>query len=365
MTRNLLCGVALSLAFMSHAYAEDINVALAGPITGPYAAIGDQLTRGAEAAVNDINAAGGILGRKLKLIVEDDVCDPKQAVSVANRVVAENVAVMIGHFCSGATIPASEVYAENNLLEITISSNPVVTSRGLTNIFRIVGGDDQQAVVAAEFVDKHFADARIAVLDDKTAFGAGLAGLVADKLKAAGRNVVMRDAINPGEKDYSTVVSRLKDLRVDVLYYGGYYTEAALIKRQATDIGLDIRLVGGDPLGNSDFAAMTGKADTNTFFTFPVDPNDVPVAKATVDRFKQNGVRTDGYMLYAYASVQVFAQGASITGGTDTDAIGKVIRAQGVDTVIGHVKFDDHGNINSSGYVMNLWDGANYRLADQ
>ncbi|MBZ9719191.1 ABC transporter substrate-binding protein [Mesorhizobium sp. AD1-1] len=343
--------------------AEDINVALAGPITGQYAAFGEQLRIGAQEAVKDINAAGGVLGRQLKLVVEDDACDPKQAVSVANHVVAEGAAVMIGHFCSGSTIPASEVYAENNLLEITVSSNPAVTDRGLAQIFRIIGGDDQQAIVAADFLGKKFLKARFAVVNDKSTYGQGLADLVSAKLENGGADVVVKESVNPGEKDYSTLITRLKAANVEVLYYGGYHSEAGLIKRQAGDAGLKMQLVGGDALGTSEFAAIVGATGNDTLFTFPADPSASPAAKAIVERLRANNINAEGYTLYAYASVQAFAEGVKAGKSVKTDDVAKVLRSEGVDTIIGHVKFDAKGNIDAPGFVMNAWDGSNYKPA--
>ena len=162
------CGLLAMLGTAAHA---DHLVAIAGPMTGQYASAGDQIRKGAEMAVADINAKGGVLGQKLKLEVGDDACDPKQAVSVANTMVNKKIVFMHGHWCSSSTIPASDVYNESQIVMATVSTNPQVTERGLKNIFRIMGRDDQQGLVAGGYLADHFKDKKIAVVDDKSAYG--------------------------------------------------------------------------------------------------------------------------------------------------------------------------------------------------
>ena len=188
MRKSLLSAVALTslLAFSGSAWA-DMLVGVAGPITGPNAAFGAQLQKGAEMAVADINAAGGVNGEQISLSVGDDVSDPKQGISVANKFVADGVKFVVGHFNSGVSIPASEVYAENGILEITpAATNPVFTERGLWNTFRVCGRDDQQGEVAGAYIAANFKDAKVAIIHDKTPYGQGLADETKKALNAAG-----------------------------------------------------------------------------------------------------------------------------------------------------------------------------------
>src|SRR3974390_3405801 len=176
MTKQAIYAVALAsgLALAGQASAE-VKFAVGGPITGGSAAFGAQLKNGVEQAVEDINAAGGILGQKLTLSIGDDHADPKEGVSVANKFAADGVKFVIGHFNSGVTIPASEVYQENNILEITTSAtNPKVTERNMWNIFRVCGRDDQQGSVAGAIIAAKFKNKRIAIVHDKTTYGQGL-----------------------------------------------------------------------------------------------------------------------------------------------------------------------------------------------
>ena len=251
----------------SSAIANDIVIAVAGPITGQYAIFGQQMLRGAEMAVADLNEAGGVLGRKLVLEVGDDACEAKQAVAVANQMANKGVVFMAGHFCSSTSIPASEVYYEEGILQVSpASTNPLLTERGFDNVFRTCGRDDQQGQVAGQFLAEKFPGGRIAVLHDKTAYGKGLADETQKELKARGVEAVLYEAYTAGEKDYSALVSKLKAASVDIIYLGGYHTEAGLIVRQARAQGLSARLVSGDALVTEEFWSITGDAGEGLYF---------------------------------------------------------------------------------------------------
>src|SRR6188472_610144 len=234
-------GVALgmSLAFAGTASAQDITVGVAGPMTGQYASFGTQLKNGADAAVADINAAGGVMGKKLKLEVGDDACDPKQARAVAEKFASAKVPFVAGHYCSSSSIPASEAYADGNVLQITpASTNPTFTERNLWNVARVCGRDDQQGLVAADFIAKNFKGKNIAILNDKTTYGKGLADETKKALNKAGFQEKMFESYNKGDKDFTAIVSRLKRDNIDLVYVGGYHQESGLILRQMRDQGL-------------------------------------------------------------------------------------------------------------------------------
>ena len=273
-----LSGVALA-ALATPVLAQDITIAVAGPMTGPVASIGDQMKRGAEAAAQAINEAGGVNGTKIKIVVEDDACDPKQAVAVANLIVGQQIKFVDGHACSGSSIPASDVYAENNVLMMSpASSNPVLTEKGHPTILRLYGRDDAQGAFIAPWIAEKFKGKKIAILHDKSAYGKGVATVVKDKLNAAGVNEVMFEGINPGEKDYSAIVSKLKSAGADVVYFGGYHPEAGLIIRQAADQGYKPQLIAPDSLATSEFWQISGPAGEGVLFTFPTDPRRSPAA---------------------------------------------------------------------------------------
>lgn len=360
--RKLLLSTALVAVSGAFAAAQaEIVIATAGPMTGQYAAFGEQMQRGAEMAVADINAAGGVLGEQLELVVGDDACDPRQAVSVANNMVGEGVVFMAGHFCSGSSIPASEVYTEEGILQISpASTNPALTEEGGDNVFRVCGRDDQQGQVAGGYIAENYADAKIAVIHDKTAYGQGLADETRRVLEDMGLTDIMYEAYTAGEQDYSALVTSLKNEAVDVVYVGGYHTEAGLILRQMRDQGMQSQMISGDALVTDEFWAITGDAGEGVLMTFGPDPRNFETAAEVVEKFRAEGYEPEGYTLYTYAAVQVFQQAAEIAGTTDLEPVIEALRNNSFETVIGSLSFDENGDIEQPAYVFYQWTGGTY-----
>ncbi len=358
MKKSLLSAVALTalVAFSGTAWA-DLMVGVAGPITGPNAAFGAQLQRGAEQAVADINAAGGVNGEKISLSVGDDVSDPKQGISVANKFVADGVKFVVGHFNSGVSIPASEVYAENGILEITpAATNPVFTERGLWNTFRVCGRDDQQGLVAGGYIAEHFKDAKVAVIHDKTPYGQGLADETKKALNAAGMTEVLYEGVNVGDKDFSALIAKMKDAGVTLIYWGGLHTEAGLIIRQSADQGLKAPLFSGDGIVSNELASIAGDAVEGTMNTFGPDPRNKPDAQEVVEKFRAAGFEPEAYTLYSYAATQILAQAATAAGSNDPEAVAKAIKEKGpFKTVLGELSFNEKGDRTDADYVMYEW----------
>jgi len=348
------------------ARAEDITIAVAGPFTGPVAAIGEQFKRGAQAGAEAVNAAGGINGKKIKLDIEDEACDPKQAVAVANRLASLHVKFVDGHACSGASIPASEVYAENKMLMITpSSSNPLLTEQAFKNkwstILRLYGRDDAQGLYIGPWIAEKYKGKKIVILHDKSAYGQGLATAVKSGINAAGVKEILFDSINPGEKDYSAVVSRLKGLGAEFVYFGGYHPEAGLILRQAADQGLKFTLMMGDAIASPDFWAISGPAGEGTLFTFPSDPQARPTAAKAVEDIKKSGFQPEGFTLFAYAVIQAMAEGMKRCACEDPVKVAAALRSgPPVDTVVGPVSFDEKGDLKNATYDVNIWHDGKY-----
>src|SRR6185295_14622054 len=264
--------VAASLAAASTA-AADVKLGVAGPITGGSAAFGAQLKRGVEQAVEDINAAGGILGQKIVLSVGDDRADPKEGVSVANKFVGDGVKFVVGHFNSGVTMPASEIYQENGILEITpAATNPKVTERKMWNIFRTCGRDDQQGLVAGGYIAKHFKDKRVAVVHDKTTYGQGLAEETRKNMNAKGIKEIFYEGVNKDDKDFSALVSKLRAAKPDLIYWGGLHDTGGLILRQMRDGGLQAPFMGADGIASDEFAVIAGPGAVGSLMTYGPDP---------------------------------------------------------------------------------------------
>ncbi len=361
MRKSIVGGVALAAAALaaSPATAETL-VAIAGPMSGQYASAGDQIRQGADLAIADINARGGVLGEKLKLVVGDDACDPKQAVAVANKMVTEGIAFMHGHWCSSSTIPASDIYNEAQIPMATVSTNPKVTERGLKNIFRIMGRDDQQGMVAGGYIASHFAKAKVAVIDDKSAYGKGLATEMSKAMKAKGLKPVIEESITAGERDYSSLITKLKSLGVTVMAYGGYHTEVGLIVRQAQEAGMKLTVMSGDTMTNSELPTIAGAAANNVMFTFSPDPRENPAAAPVVAEFKKKNVDPEGYVLYAYAAMQLFEQAAKQAKSVKYEPLRNAMAAGTFPTVIGDLSFDAKGDLKVPAFVVYQWKDGKY-----
>jgi branched-chain amino acid transport system substrate-binding protein len=359
MKKHWLSGVVLAAALaVSGAASAQIKMGVAGPITGPNAAFGAQLTNGTQQAVDDINKAGGILGQQITLEQGDDVSDPKQGVSVANKFVGDGVKFVVGHFNSGVTIPASEVYSENGLLFITPSAtNPKVTDRNLWDAFRTCGRDDQQGLLWAELARDKLKGKKIAVVHDKTTYGKGLADAALDNMHKFGIKEVLYEGVNTGEKDYSAIVSKIKESGADYLMWGGLHTEGGLIIRQMRDQGLKTIMISGDGITDNEFAQIGGPGVEGTLMSFGPDPRNNPGAKDIVAEFKAKNFDPEAYTLYSYAAVQIMKQAAEKAKSLDPKKVAEAMHSgMTFHTVIGDIAYDKKGDRTSVDYVWYVWE---------
>jgi branched-chain amino acid transport system substrate-binding protein len=370
MKRITTLGLALgaTLLFAASAHAQ-IKMGVAGPLTGPNAAFGAQLKNGSDQAAEDINATGGILGQKIILSYGDDVSDPKQGVSIANKFAGEGVKFVIGHYNSGVTIPASLVYDENSMLAITpAATNPCVTDRKLGPcgddkqahpnllMFRTCGRDDQQGAVAGAYILKNFKGKKVAIVHDKTTYGRGLADETKKAINKGGLKEVMLEGINVGEKDFSALVSKIKASGADLVYWGGLHTEGGLIVRQMRDQGLKAPLMGGDGITDDEFASIAGPGSEGTLMTYGPDPRNRPEAKAVVEKFRAKGFEPQAYTLYSYAGVQVIKQAAEAAKSLDPKKVAaQIYSGMKFKTVIGDLSYDKKGDVTRLDYVVYVW----------
>ena len=358
---NMLMGASALVLLGGGAAWADVAIATAGPMTGQYAVFGEQMKRGAEMAVKDINAKGGVNGEQLVLQIGDDACDPKQAVAVANQFVNDEVKFVAGHFCSGSSIPASAVYNEEGILQITpASTNPKLTEQGFTNVFRTCGRDDVQGIYAANFVVDNKTGSKVAILHDKTAYGKGLADEFKKELNRLGVTEVMYEAITAGDKDFTALITKMKEAGVDLIYHGGYHTEAGLIVRQAREQGFNAELMSGDALVDKQYWEITGATGEGTMMTFAPDPRKLPTAADVVAKFKAENYEPEGYTLYTYAAIQAYADAAAKAGSTDPEAVAKALGEGSYETVLGALAFNDKGDVENPEYVMYVWKDGQY-----
>jgi branched-chain amino acid transport system substrate-binding protein len=232
LAARLLLPAALAVLAAGPALA-DITVGLAGPITGPNAVFGEQMRKGAEMAVADLNAKGGVNGQKLRIVLGDDASNPSQGVAVANKMASDGAVLVVGHFNSAVSIPASRVYADEGILQISpASTNPQLTEQKFETVFRTCGRDDQQGDVAAAWISKNYAKDKIAMVHDQTTYGKGLVDATRKAMNAKGVKDVLYDAVTVGDRDMSSIITRMKDAGVTIVYFGGLHTEAGLLVRQ-------------------------------------------------------------------------------------------------------------------------------------
>jgi branched-chain amino acid transport system substrate-binding protein len=335
----------------------EIRIAVAGPMKGQFAAFGEQMRAGAARAVADLNAAGGVNGEDLVLEVVDDGCDAEQAVAVANQLIGRAVVFVAGHFCFAASIPASEVYAQAGIVQISPATTlPKFTDdRPGAGVFRLAPRDDRQAEVAGRFLAQEHGNERIALLHDKTAYGKGLVDAVKAVMNGLGTSESLSLGFDAGGNDYRGLVSQLQLQDIDVVYLGGYHPEAGLIRLEMERQGLDAVLVAGDALMSEDYRAVAGPAADGTLLTYPEVPRQMPAAQDLVAALEEAGQPADRYVLTTYAAVQAWAEAANGAGSTSFDAVTGALATGTFETVLGNLSFDGKGDANLPDYVWYVW----------
>jgi len=358
--KNLVLGLLTVLLFAPAAYA-DITIVAQGSVTGQDATSGEQMQNGAEAAVDAINASGGVLGQKFHLIIKDDACDPKQGVAVANSLGDGSVFAVVGSTCSGTAIPASKIFNEEGIIMISPSATEVqLTEQGLNTVFRTCGRDDQQGQAVADYVLKHYKTAPIAIVDDKTAYGHGIAEEVRHRLAKGGAPGKMDWSITRGERDYASLIAKMKQNNIGVVFFGGYHTEAGLIVRQMRDAGLAAVFISDDDLTTREFWSITGTAGEGAMMTFSPDPRVKPEAVDAVKRIRAKGFEPEGLTLYSYAAVQALAEAVKRVGAFDTTKVAAALHQGSYPTVIGDIAFDAKGDVTNPDYILYRWSKGDY-----
>lgn len=353
------------LAVLCVGYARaDIVIGVSGPTAGPLAALGAQMLDGVTEAAAAINAAGGVNGEMLAVEMLDDGCEPKRADAVANQFAGRGAALVVGHMCLTASMAAAPVYAANRIIQISPATTyPAYTdNRAGPGTFRLAGRDDQQGVIAGAFLARRFGDQRIAIVDDLSPYGKGLADATRIALNEAGVKEVMTESFEAGKADYDALVSRLRATNIDVLYIGGGYEDAATIVRGMRAAGMSTIAVGGDALMTEQYWNAVGDGADGTLVSFMPDPALYPDNAALVATLREHGILAEGFVLYAYAAVQAWAEAATLAGSTDFDAVASALAAGAFDTALGEVQFDAKGDATLPGFAFYEWDGGGYTM---
>jgi branched-chain amino acid transport system substrate-binding protein len=356
--QKTLVSAALVAAFAAGgaAWAQNVKIAVAGPMTGGAASYGEEMKKGAQMAADDINAAGGINGKKIELVFGDDSCEPKQAVAVASRLIEKDkVAAVVGHFCSSSTMPASDVYAEADMLMITpASTNPKVTERKLPSIMRVCGRDDQQGFVAANYIVDKLKAKRIAMVHDKDTYGQGIVDATKAQLGKRGVKEVLYEGLTRGEKDFNALVTKIKSTNPDLIYFGGLSAEAGTLLRQIREQGLTTTFMSADGAVDASFPTSAGGTAIlkGVLITFGDDPRENPTGKAVVQKFRAAGFEPAGYTMYTYIGVQAAAAAIKNAKTTSGAGMAKWLKANPVDTVLGKKAWDANGDLTVADYVV-------------
>ena len=341
-----------------------IKIGVPVPLSGGNAKMGNDISQAATLAVEEWNAKGGVLGRKLEIVAFDDACDAQQSVTAAHKLVDGGVVAVAGGYCSSAAIPASAVYHDAGVAFVAdASSNPKLTDQGFENVFRVIGRDDQQGPYAAGFMMNTLKAKKIAIIHDNTLYAKGLA----DATKAAlegkpGVQVVFFDAVTPGEKDFSAVLTKVKSLSPDVTYYTGYYPEGGLIAKQFKDLGVPGKFMAGDANNDPTFISEAGPASEGVYVTSTPLPQDQSSAKSFIDRYKKRWNQDPGpYSALEYDAVNVVINAIKQSGSTDRAAVIKAITAtKNYQGATGAINFDKKGDRASVLYITYIIKGGKF-----
>jgi len=354
----IACGIAAGQA--------EIKIGIAGPLSGSSLAIGEQQEVGAQKAFEHLNDKGGLLGKEIVVISVDDNCEPRQAKAVARQLVSEGVILVVGHLCSACSLAVSKIYEEAGIIMITpASTNPKVTDEGGPNVFRVIGRDDQQGTIAANYLADNHSKSNIAIIHDSQAYGLGLAMFTKNQLNKRGITEVMLGSYITDQKDYRSIVDKLVSKQTDVLYAGGYSGDIGIILRQAKKELPNLRLFSGDSLVNAQFMFVAGEASEGTYFTFGPDMRLKPEAGDVVAAIREeDAYEPEGYTLYSYGAVQAWAQAVIIAGSLKPEAVINSLKTNSFDTVLGKIGFDEKGDVTGiSTFVWYVFDKEDYSLA--
>lgn len=343
-----------------------VRIGLASPLTGPQAHIGQDIKNGAQLAVDDLNAKGfEVDGKKLKfeLVPEDDEANPTKATTVAQKLVDAKVVAVVGHFNSGASIPASRIYSDAGIPQISPSStNPKYTQQGFKTTFRVVANDDQQGPVDAQYAVEKLGAKRIAVVDDSTAYGQGLADTFEARAKKLGAEITAREHTTDKDTDFRAILTRIKATNPDLVFFGGIDPQAAPMKKQMTELGMNAKFMGGDGMQTPNFIKLAGDAAEGAMASIPGLPKDkMPGGQEFLDRFKQKyGVGVELFAPMGYDAVMVFAEAMKRAGSTDPAKFLPEVAKIQYSGVIGPIAFDEKGDLKDGPITIYVVKGGTW-----
>ena len=335
---------------------QPVKVGVAGSHSGDLASYGLPTVKAAELVVNEINSKGGVLGKKVELLIEDDVCKPEIATNTATKLISQNVHVVLGHICSGATKAAMGIYKDSKIVAMSPSAtNPALTQSGdYPNFFRTIASDDAQAKLEVDFALDVLKLKKIAVLHDKGDYGKGLAEFAKGFVEKSGKaELVLYEGITPGAVDYSAVVQKIKLSGAEAVIFGGYHPEASKIVMLMRKKKMDTIFISDDGVKDITFIKVAGEYAEGVYATGPNDVSMNPFAiKANEAHKKTYGSDPGAFFLNAYAAAQALLNAIEKAGSTDYDKITKALRTEYVDTPLGKISFNVRGDAIGVGFSM-------------
>jgi branched-chain amino acid transport system substrate-binding protein len=331
-----------------------IKIGLAAVQSGSDAQIGATMLNGAQIAIDEWNAKGGVLGKKIETISLDDEGKPDKAVNVAQTLVDDGVVGVIGHLNSGCTIPASRVYNDGKVIQITPgSTNPQYTEQGFPYAFRICGRDDQQGATCGTFLHDVLKLNTIAILHNKTAYGQGLATEVQKTFEAKGGKVTFFQGVGEDERDFRANISVIKGSGAEGFFWGGMYGQGGPLAVQMRQSGLAIPYISGEGCFDQTFIDTVGENSANTYLSFGPDYRQIPAAQAFLKSYQDKYNHAEGaYSVYGYDAANVLLTAIAQAGSTDPDKVAAIMRGQPFDTILGKIEFDQKGDVKASHYII-------------
>ncbi|WP_442771066.1 branched-chain amino acid ABC transporter substrate-binding protein [Zoogloea ramigera] len=336
-----------------------VKLGFAGPLTGPASHLGKDEQYGAQLALDDANAKGVVLGGqkvRFELMPEDDQADPRTATTVAQRLVDAGVKGVVGHVTSGAAIPASRIYEQAGVPSITPSAtSPKLTQQKFKTTYRVIANDMQQGAAMARFATEALKAKRIAVIDDRTAYGQGLADALVDNLKRLGVTPVGREFTNDKATDFSAILTRLKAAKPDAIFYGGMDAQGAPLLRQMKQLGIDAKYLGGDGVCTTEMIKLAGPAiNADVFCTQAGIPMDkMPAGKSFNERFlKRFSTPVQLYAPYSYDAASALIEAMKLADSADPARYLPLLQKVSFKGVTGTVAFDASGDIREGGVAL-------------
>jgi branched-chain amino acid transport system substrate-binding protein len=346
--------------------AVTVRIGSASPLTGPQAHIGIDIKNGVQLAIDDLNARDvEIGGRKAKfeLIAEDDEANPTKATTVAQKLVDSKVAAVVGHFNSGASIPASRIYSDAGIPQISpASTNPKYTLQGFKTAFRVVAHDDQQGPTLAKFAAENLKAKSVAVIDDSTAYGQGIADAFEKTAKAAGAKVVAREHTTDKDTDFRAILTSIKGRKPDLVMFGGIDPQAGPMARQMASLGIKAKFMGGDGIQTPNFIKIAGDAAEGVLASTPGLPMaQMPGGKDFVAKYKAKfNAEVELYAPMGYDAVMVFVDAMKRAGSTDPAKFLPEIGKTNYHGVIGPIAFDDKGDLRNGPITIYVVKGGKW-----